>query len=59
MLSAPVLAFPRPEGRFILDTDASDTAIGAELSQEQDGKVKEIAYGSYVLTLAQRGYCTT
>ena len=59
MTSAPILAYPLPEGRFILDTDASHTAIGAELSQEQDGGIKVIAYGSYALTAAQRNYCTT
>lgn len=59
MTSAPVLSFPAPEGQFILDTDASDRAVGAELLQIQDGVEKPIAYGSYVLTPAQRRYCTT
>ena len=59
MASAPVLAYPLTEGRFILDTDASDQAIGAELSQEQDGEIRVIAYSSYVLSPAQRNYCTT
>ena len=31
--SAPCLAFPLREGKFVLDCDASDQAIGAELSQ--------------------------
>lgn len=59
MSTAPVLGFPRAEGAFILDTDASDTAIGAWLIQVQDGLDRVIAYGSYVLTPAQRRYCTT
>ena len=59
MLSAPVLAFPRPEGLFVLDTDASDHAIGGELQQEQDGVLKIIGFGSYVLIPAQKRYCTT
>ena len=47
------------DGEFILDTDASDHAIGAELSQIQDGEPRVIAYGSFALTSEQRRYCTT
>jgi hypothetical protein len=35
---------------FILDTDASNEAIGAVLSQEIDGKEKPIAFASRTLT---------
>jgi hypothetical protein len=42
-----------------LDTDASDTAIGAVLSQVQDGQMKVISYGSGTLNKAERNYCTT
>ena len=59
LTSAPCLAYPRPEGKFILDTDASDTAIGAELSQVQDGIIKPIAYASNILLPAHRNYCVT
>ena len=44
---------------LILDTDASDTAIGAELIQVQDDVERVISYSSYILTSAQRNYCTT
>ncbi len=37
MISPPVLSFPEPDCRFILETDASDTAVGAQLNQIQDG----------------------
>ena len=57
--SPPCLAFPMREGRFILDTDASDATIGAELSQIQDGVERTIAYASNSLIPAQRNYCTT
>jgi len=59
MVSAPVLAYPNAEGTFVLDVDASDTAIGAELSQIQDGQERVIAYSSQSLSAAQRRYCTT
>ena len=38
LATAPVLAYPKKDGIFILDTDASNTAIGAELLQVQDGE---------------------
>lgn len=59
MLSPPVLSIPNGEDTFILDTDASDVAIGAELLQVQDGVERVIAYGSYALSREQRRYCTT
>ena len=55
----PVLALPNNTDDFVLDTDASDFAIGAVLSQIQDGKERVIAYGSYALTKEQRRYCVT
>ena len=57
--SPPVLCYPLPEYTFILDCDASNIAIGCELSQEIDGKERVIAYGSFKLTNTQRNYCTT
>ena len=59
MVTAPVLACPRAEDPFILDTDASDFAIGAVLSQLQDGKERPVSFASKVLNSAQRAYCTT
>ena len=47
------------EDVFILVTDASDAAIGPELSQMQNGLDTFIAYSSYILTHIQRKYCTT
>ena len=38
LLSAPVLALPNKTDYYILDTDASDKAIGAELIQVQNGE---------------------
>ena len=44
---------------FILDTDASESAIGAVLSQNQDGVERVISYGSRTLTKSERNYCVT
>ena len=55
----PVLGFPNSRDQFILDTDASDVAIGAELSQVQEGRERTIAFASKSLNQAQRSYCTT
>jgi hypothetical protein len=53
-----VLNHPEPNETFILDTDASDKSIGAELSQIQDGVEKTVSFASEVLTPQQRKYCT-
>lgn len=59
LLKPPVLAIPTGTGHFILDTDASDFAVGGELSQIQDGQERTIGYGSAVLSTEQCRYCTT
>ena len=60
LCGAPVLALPRQEGTFILDTEASDVAISGILQQEQeiDGmlKVRPFAYGSKMLSATERKY---
>ena len=57
--NAPVFPYPSTEHTFLLDCDASDTAIGCELLQLVDGKEHIIAFGSFALTPTQRRYCTT
>ena len=59
LVSAPILAYPTANGKFILDTDASETGLGGVLSQVQGGEEKVIAYGSISLQNSQRKYCTT
>ena len=55
----PILAFPRTDLPFILDTDAFDHGIGADLSQIQEGIERVIAYYSRVLSKAKRNYCVS
>ena len=59
LTEAPLLVYPNRTDLFILDTDASKTAIGAELLQVQNGVEPVVSYGSCVLTPAQQRYCTT
>ena len=59
LMSPPILALPRDDGMFILDTDAADHSIGAVLSQMQDGQEKVIAYAGRTLNKCEYNYCTT
>ena len=59
LVSPPILAFPDFKEKFVLYTDASDSAIGAVLSQIQEGKERVIAYWSRQLQKAERNYSTT
>jgi len=59
LVDSVTLAYPFPDKSFILDTDASDTTIGAELLQVHDDEEFVVSYASKVLSPAQRRYCTT
>ena len=59
LISSPILAYPTAEDEFVLDTDASNYAIGAVLSQIQNGEERVIAYASHTLQKTQQNYCTT
>ena len=55
--TAPILATFDPKQRIILETDASDFAIGACLGQLTDqGKLRPVAYYSRKLTPAELNY---
>jgi len=59
LCSAPCLSFPMRNCTYILDTDASYSAIGCVLSQVQNGCEKVIAYGSRKLSKTETNYCIT
>jgi len=59
LTSSPVLAMPNDDGEFVLDTDASDFAIGAVLSQKQGEHEKVVAYASRRLDRRESKYCVT
>ena len=59
LCEAPTLTHPDFQEEFILDTDASDFAIGAVLSQKLDGRERVIAHTSKTLAKSQRKYCVT
>ena len=58
LTSAPILGFPREDGLWYLDTDASDVETGAVLSQVQDEEIRVIAYVSKSLEGSEQRYCT-
>ncbi|BHF61375.1 hypothetical protein SprV_0100434900 [Sparganum proliferum] len=63
LISPPLLAFPNISESappFILDTDASDVATGAVLSQQQtDGLEHPLIFASQTLTKPEHNYSTT
>ena len=59
LIKAPVLAFPKEDLPYIVDTDASVYGIGGVLSQCIEGTEHVIAYYSKSLNPAQQKYCTT
>ena len=58
LLQAPVLACPHFRHPFVIDTDASETPLGAVLSQIIDGEERPIAFESRVLSKTEIN-CTT
>jgi len=54
-----LITYPKQEGLFILDTDASNPGVGAVLSKLQDGVENPIANSSRALSRSERNYCTS
>ena len=58
LITPPILAYPNFKIPFTVSTDASATAIGAILSQTQEGTERVLAYWSRQLQKAERNYST-
>ena len=60
LMSSPVLAFPEPNGDYILYTDASDVGVGAVLVHEDEGgEERVISYASKAFSGSEKNWTTT
>ena len=59
LLQALILSFPNFSYPFVIDTDASETALGAVLSQVIEGEERHVAVESRVLTKTEVNNATT
>ena len=59
IVQAPILHYPNPNKTYIVYTDSSDDACGAQLSQEHDGTKFPIAFLSHIFSKTQHKWSTT
>ena len=54
IIQAMILQYPKPNKRYIVYTDASDDAYGAQLTQEHDGTEFPVTFLSHIFSETQR-----
>ena len=54
IIQVPILCYPDPNKKYIVYTDASNDACGAQLSQEPDGTEFPIAFLLHTFTETHR-----
>ena len=59
VIQAPILYYPDPTKLYIVYTDASDNACGAQLSQEHNGMEFPVAFLSHTFVDTQWKWSTT
>ena len=59
IVQAPILHYPNPNKTYIVYTDASNDACGAQLSQEHNGTKFPVAFLSHTFTETQHKWSTT
>lgn len=59
LTEAPILGFPDLASPYLLDTNTSNHAMGAILSQVQHGVERPVAYYSKAFSSEERNYCVT
>ena len=59
IVQAPILHYPNPNITYIIYTDASDDACGAQLSQEHNGTKFPVAFLSHTFSKTQCKWSTT
>ena len=59
IIQAPILHYPEPDKKYIVNTDASDNACRAQLSQKHDGVEVPVVFLSHIFTETQRKWSTT
>ena len=59
IVQTPILHYPNPNKTYIVYTDASDDACGAQLSQEHNGTEFPVAFLSYTFMETQCKWSTT
>jgi len=59
LTTPPILVLPTSDDQFVLDTEASDDAVGAVLSVKRNGEEDMLAYAGRALNRNELNYCVT